>query len=136
LSGGVLRPVDLGAGGLTVRGDEAALEQLFLNVLLNAAQALEADGEAGVSVAVDGGNARVDIWDAGVGIDPEQLRSVFDPFMSTKREGTGLGLSVARQIVVAHGGAISIDSAVEAGTTVSIQLPLAVAEPRAQPGNA
>lgn len=136
LSGGVLRPVDLGAGGLTVRGDEAALEQLFLNVLLNAAQALEVGGEAGISVAIDGGNFQVDIWDAGVGIDPEQLRSVFDPFMSTKREGTGLGLSVARQIVVAHGGAISIDSAVEAGTTVSIQLPLAVAEPRAQPGNA
>ncbi len=123
-SGGVLRPAEIGAGALAVRGDEAALEQLFLNVLLNAAQSLEADGEAGVSVAVDGGTAQVDIWDTGVGIDPEQLRSVFDPFMSTKREGTGLGLSVARQIVVAHGGTISIDSALEAGTTVSIQLPL------------
>jgi signal transduction histidine kinase len=123
-SGGVLRPAEIGAGALAVRGDEAALEQVFLNVLLNAAQSLEVDGEAGVSVAVDGKTAQVDIWDTGVGIDPEQLRSVFDPFMSTKREGTGLGLSVARQIVLAHGGTISIDSAVEAGTTVSIQLPL------------
>jgi signal transduction histidine kinase len=123
-SGGVLRPAEIGVGELTVRGDEAALEQLFLNVLLNAAQSLEADGEAGVSVSVDGGAAQVDIWDTGVGIDPKQLGSVFDPFMSTKREGTGLGLSVARQIVVAHGGTISIDSALEAGTTVSIQFPI------------
>ncbi len=123
-SGGTLRPAEIGAGALAVRGDDAALEQLFLNVLLNAAQSLELDGEAGVSVAVDGGTAQVDIWDTGVGIDPEQLRSVFEPFMSTKREGTGLGLSVARQIVVAHGGTITIDSALEAGTTVSIQLPL------------
>lgn len=126
LSGGGLRPTDLGTASLIVRGDEAALEQLFLNVLLNAAQALEADGEAGISVSVGGGNVVVDIWDTGVGIDPGTLGSVFDPFVSTKREGTGLGLSVARQIVAAHGGAISIDSALEAGTTVSIQLPMAV----------
>jgi signal transduction histidine kinase len=123
--GGILRAPEIVADSLGIRGDEAALEQLFLNVLLNAAQALDVGGEAGVTVTVDAGGAQVDIWDTGVGIDAEQLPQVFDPFVSTKPDGTGLGLSMARQVVVAHGGSISIDSALEAGTTVSIRLPLA-----------
>ncbi|MFN2316310.1 MAG: PAS domain-containing sensor histidine kinase, partial [Gemmatimonadales bacterium] len=122
---GNLRPTEIGNDPLTVWGDENALEQVFLNVLLNAAQALDLEGEAGVTVTVNAGSAQVDIWDTGAGIDPEHVAQVFDPFVSTKSDGTGLGLSVARQIVVAHGGSISIDSAVEAGTTVSVRLPLA-----------
>lgn len=122
-----LRPTEIGPDPLAVWGDEGALEQVFLNVLLNAAQALDVEGEAGVSVTVNAGSAQVDIWDTGAGIDPEHVAQVFDPFVSTKPDGTGLGLSMARQIVVAHGGSIGIDSAVEAGTTVSIQIPLAAA---------
>jgi len=110
---------------LLVHGSAAALEQLFLNVLLNAAQALAADGQAGVVVSTTAGSAQVEIWDTGSGIAAEQLATVFEPFISTKQEGTGLGLAVSRQIVAAHGGEISIDSELEAGTTVSIRLPLA-----------
>ena len=122
--GAALAQIGIGARPLPVRGDDAALEQLFLNILLNAAQALGPDGKAGVTVVTAEGNVQVDIWDSGAGMAADQLEKVFDPFFSTKRDGTGLGLSVVRQIVNAHGGFISIDSAVDAGTTVSIRLSL------------
>jgi signal transduction histidine kinase len=124
-SGASLRQIEIGTVPLPVRGDEAALEQLFLNILLNAAQALGDSGQAGVTVTTDNGTAQVDIWDAGPGIPAERLEKVFDPFYSTKKEGTGLGLSVARQIVTAHAGSIDIDSAVDSGTTVTVKLSLA-----------
>ena len=122
--GARLSQIGIGVGPLPVRGDDAALEQLFLNILLNAAQALGVDGKAGVTVVTEQGSVQVDIWDSGVGMAADQLEKVFDPFFSTKRDGTGLGLSVVRQIVNAHGGFISIDSAVDAGTTVSVKLSL------------
>ena len=121
-SGATLDRIELGSTRLRVRGDEAALEQLFLNILLNAAQALGPKGEAGVTVSTENGCAQVDIWDSGPGIPRDRLVKVFDPFFSTKRDGTGLGLSVARQIVTAHAGSIEIDSAVDAGTTVTVKL--------------
>jgi signal transduction histidine kinase len=123
-SGGALNRVELGTIPLRVRGDEAALEQLFLNILLNSAQALGPQGQAGVTVSTENGSAKIDIWDSGQGILPERLEKVFDPFFSTKRDGTGLGLAVARQIVTAHAGSIEIDSAVDSGTTVTIKFSL------------
>lgn len=122
--GTVIDQVGIGGRSFRVRGDDAALEQLFLNLLLNAAQALGADGRAGVTMAAEDGKVRVDIWDSGVGMTPDQLEKVFDPFFSTKSDGTGLGLAVVRQIVNAHGGFIGIDSAIDAGTTVSIRFSL------------
>ena len=122
--GAVLQRIGASSQTYRVRGDEAALEQLFLNILLNAAEALSPGGKAGVTVVVDAGAVQVDIWDSGEGIPADQLETVFDPFFSTKRDGTGLGLAVVRQIVNAHGGLISIDSEVDAGTTVSIRLSL------------
>jgi signal transduction histidine kinase len=123
-SGALLTRFETAGVPLPVRGDDAALEQVFLNVLLNAAQALGNHGKAGVSMFRENGSARIDIWDSGSGIPPHQLANVFDAFYSTKTDGTGLGLSVARQIVIAHGGTIEIDSAVDSGTTVSIAFPL------------
>lgn len=123
--GAVLEQVEIASAALPVRGDDAALEQLFLNILLNAAQALGSDGRAGVTASTRTGRAHVDIWDSGPGITKDRLDKVFDPFYSTKKDGTGLGLSVARQIVLAHGGTITIDSGPDSGTTVSIRLPVA-----------
>lgn len=108
-----------------VRGDEAALEQLFLNVLLNAAQALPRGGAAGVAFATTDNQAEVDIWDRGMGIPRGNLGRVFDPFYSTKKEGTGLGLAIARGVVTGHGGSLTIESETGAGTTITISLPLA-----------
>jgi len=110
---------------VSVRGDAGALEQLFLNVIQNAAQALDAGGEAVVRIGREGGSAVVTIHDDGAGIPPEDLDRVFDPLFSTKEGGTGLGLTIARRIARAAGGDIHVDSARGQGTTVEIRLPLA-----------
>lgn len=113
---------------VTVRGDAGALEQLFLNVLQNAAQALDAGGEAVVRLDRASGSAVVSIHDDGVGIPPEILERVFDPLFSTKEAGTGLGLTIARRIARAAGGDIRVESARDAGTTVEVRLPIAATE--------
>ncbi len=94
-----------------VRGNGDALEQLFLNVILNAAQALQADGEAVVRFNRERASAVVTIHDDGIGIPAEDLERVFDPLFSTKEGGTGLGLTIARRIARAAGGDIHVDSA-------------------------
>jgi signal transduction histidine kinase len=110
---------------LTVRGDVGALEQLFLNIIQNAAQALDAGGEAVVRVDRDGESAVITIQDDGAGIPPEDLERVFDPLFSTKEGGTGLGLTIARRIARAIGGDVHVESARGTGTTVEVRLPLA-----------
>ncbi|MEO7610171.1 MAG: ATP-binding protein [Gemmatimonadales bacterium] len=113
----------VGVGHATaVRGDESALEQLFLNILLNAAQAVGGGGNAEVTVTTDATHALVQVRDSGPGIPADLLAHVFEPFFSTKEQGTGLGLSVARQIVSAHAGTIEITSAPATGTCVSVRL--------------
>jgi signal transduction histidine kinase len=114
------------AGGvpIPIRGDESALEQVFLNILLNAAQSLGTAGSASVAVTTGSGRACVVVRDSGAGIAPEWLERVFDPFVTTRADGTGLGLPIARGIVAAHGGTIGIASAPGQGTKVSIELPM------------
>jgi signal transduction histidine kinase len=110
---------------IAVKGDAAALEQLFLNLLLNAAQALEKGGQASVSVECTERELLISIRDTGSGIAQEDLEKVFEPFYSTRPEGTGLGLAIARQIAIAHGGEITMESLPGVGTTMRLQLPLA-----------
>jgi signal transduction histidine kinase len=107
---------------LLVRGDAASLEQLFGNVLTNAAQA-SADGRC-VHVSAEAGTSRVSITirDEGAGMTPDVLARAGEPLFSTKPEGTGLGLAIARRIAAAHGGELSIESVSGAGTIVSIHL--------------
>jgi signal transduction histidine kinase len=119
-----------------VLGDRAALEQLFLNLLLNAGEALDGTGpqfvEVGVGTAEDEpvpgvavSFAEVRIRDTGRGIAPDQLERVFEPLYSTKSGGTGLGLAVAERIARAHGGEIRVESEVGRGTTMAVRIPLA-----------
>ena len=108
-----------------ILGDSVALEQLFLNLLLNAAQALERGGSASLTLDVDGSDARIVVTDSGSGIPPEELIHVLDPFFTTKADGTGLGLPIARQIATAHGGSLRVESAPGQGTRVEVRLPLA-----------
>jgi signal transduction histidine kinase len=106
-----------------VYGDAAALEALFLNLLLNAAQALNARGSASVSVARDNGNALITISDDGGGVPANQLASLGKTFHSTKESGTGLGLPIARRIAESHGGTLRIASENGNGTSVYVALP-------------
>ena len=102
---------------------------MFLNLLLNAADAVGDAGTIRGASAVVGARARVDVADDGSGIAPEQLARVFDPFFTTKPvgKGTGLGLAISYEIVQRHGGEIEVRSELGRGTVFSVWLPLAAA---------
>ncbi len=111
-----------------VRGNPHDLEQVFLNLCLNAIQAMPDGGRAEVTAVAEGEEVRVDVADTGAGIAPEHLDEIFDPFFTTKEpgEGTGLGLSVSHSIIEQHRGRITVASEVGKGTTFSVYLPAAV----------
>jgi signal transduction histidine kinase len=109
---------------IRIRGDETALQQLFANLLFNAAQAMSVGGMTCVVADAAGGEAHVVIADTGAGISAMNLARLETPFFSTKANGTGLGLPIARQIVAAHGGSLVIESREAEGTTVRVCLPL------------
>jgi signal transduction histidine kinase len=125
--GATLSPLTGPGATAWVLGDAVALEQLFLNLLLNSAQALAPGGRASLVVDIDGADVRVVVTDTGVGISSDDLDHVLDPFFSTKADGTGLGLPIARQIAAAHGGSLKIESVPGDGTRVEVRLPLAAA---------
>jgi signal transduction histidine kinase len=114
---------------LEVLGDAAALEQLFLNILLNAAEALSMGGHAKIRATRDGDTVRVRVEDDGPGIPDEIRDRIFDPLFSTKETGTGLGLTISRRIVEAHRGRLDISGSTGGGTCVAIDLPAASDEP-------
>jgi signal transduction histidine kinase len=103
------------------------LNQVFLNLLVNAGHAIDANGTITLSTGADDEEAWVTVADTGCGIAPENLNRIFDPFFTTKPvgQGTGLGLSVSHSIVRKHGGRIEVDSEVGRGTRFTVHLPLA-----------
>jgi signal transduction histidine kinase len=109
---------------IPVKGDAAALEQLFLNLIQNAAEALSPNGEAVVELSVEDGSASVTIRDAGRGMPAEVQEKAFEPFFSTRSEGTGLGLPIARRIASAHSAELTLQSLPGQGTTAVVTLPL------------
>jgi signal transduction histidine kinase len=108
---------------LALRGDAAALEQLFLNLLRNAAEALPEGGLATLRVTESDGSFQVVVEDSGPGMSPEVRSRAFEPLFSTRTEGTGLGLPIAQRIAAAHGGSIQIEGRSEGGTRVTVWLP-------------
>ena len=106
-----------------VAADGAALEQLFLNLLLNAAQAVAPGGGATMELTTDDGRCTVTIEDDGAGMLLDDPGTAGRPFHTSKRGGTGLGLSIARKIAEVHGGDLGIDSAPGEGTVVRVRLP-------------
>jgi signal transduction histidine kinase len=125
-SAGARVEVDTGQVPLVVLGDAAALEQLFLNLLLNAAQAFDQPGGVvRVRASGDANHARIEVEDTGRGMSAETLASAFEPFVTTRAQGTGLGLAIARRVAVAHGGELSLESAPGIGTTAAVSIPRA-----------
>jgi len=112
-----------------VQGMEHKLQQVFLNLFLNARDAMPKGGWLTIVTREDRDGAVVEIADTGSGIPAEQLSRIYDPFFTTKEigKGTGLGLSITYGIVQEHGGTITCDSQIGQGTRFSIRLPLAVA---------
>jgi len=107
-----------------VEHDSDQIHQVMLNLVLNALQATDVNGKIGVTVELRGENAVIEVADNGRGIPAENLPNIFRPFFTTKGDGTGLGLSLARRIVEDHQGRIDVTSAVGKGTTFSVVLPL------------
>jgi signal transduction histidine kinase len=121
--GATLDPIS-GSPSPPLEGDAAALEQLFLNLLINAAQASPPGGRARVERESSGAHVTVRVVDVGAGIDETLAPALGRPFMSTKPFGTGLGLPIAQRIVAAHGGELSFESAPDVGTTAVVRLPV------------
>jgi two-component system sensor histidine kinase HydH len=105
--------------------DKDKMNQVFLNLLLNAIQAMEQGGELLVRTEKDGRNIIIKVLDNGVGIETENLGRVFDPYFTTKNDGTGLGLAMSSKIIEEHDGWIELSSVAGEYTEVRVVLPLA-----------
>jgi two-component system, cell cycle sensor histidine kinase and response regulator CckA len=120
-----------------VSGDQARLGQVFLNLIVNAAQAIDGDpaaNEITISTREEHGKAVIEVSDTGTGIGDQQAARIFDPFYTTKPQGSGvgLGLAICHRIVTALGGEISVSSAPKRGTTFRVVLPFAPEESAAR----
>jgi two-component system NtrC family sensor kinase len=107
-----------------VKADFGQLRQSFVNIALNACEAMSKGGTLTVTARVVGSNVEVRVGDTGPGIPPEHLAHIFDPFFTTKEKGTGLGLSVVYGIIERHAGTLDIESQLGQGTTVRVRLPV------------
>ena len=131
----VVMKLDVASAPLVVRADQIQLQQVVLNLLMNALESIDGATANERTVLIrcrqsDGQTGEVVVRDSGSGFSPETQELLFEPFFSTKPNGTGMGLSIARSIVDAHGGAIRAYNAERGGAIVEFTLPL---EPSAPP---
>jgi two-component system, NtrC family, sensor histidine kinase HydH len=115
--------------GAVVKADGEKLRQAFLNIVLNALQAVPSGGRVVISTTVreegtPNAVCEVAFQDTGPGMTSDTLEKVFEPFYTTKDDGTGLGLAITKKIIERHGGKVSIDTEVGRGTTVTVTLPI------------
>jgi signal transduction histidine kinase len=114
---------DYGTAHARVSADESQLQQAFMNLFLNAIEAMGQGGELTVATANSGGQLQISIRDTGAGIPAGDFAHIFETFFTTKRNGTGLGLAIVRHVVDQHHGLIDVQSEVGRGSTFSITLP-------------
>jgi C4-dicarboxylate-specific signal transduction histidine kinase len=127
---GVALRLDLAADGRAVSGDRVQLQQVLLNLIMNGVDAMTAATERtrqlGVSSApVGDGSIEVSIEDTGTGVAPEIAQRIFEPFFTTKADGLGMGLSICRSIIEAHGGRLWMSPRTPRGTALHFSLPVA-----------
>src|SRR5579859_5472362 len=104
--------------------DRAQLKQAFYNIIKNALQAMRSGGILRIRTEADGTHVTISFIDSGHGIAPEQIGQLFEPYFTTKQNGTGLGLMIVQRIVREHGGTIEVESDKDRGTTFRIKLPI------------
>ena len=103
--------------------DRGQMEQVFFNLMKNALEAMKDGGELAIEIVHDDTSVSVGFRDSGSGMSDEALARLFEPFRTTKKKGTGLGLMISRRIVAAHGGEIAVSSEEGRGTTFTVKLP-------------
>ena len=104
--------------------DPAQIQQVLVNLIKNAMQAMTTGGTLTVQTGEGGDGVWVSVSDTGRGIPKDEINRIFEPFFTTKKQGTGLGLMIVQRIIRAHNGRIEIESHVGRGTTFRILLPL------------
>jgi two-component system, sporulation sensor kinase A len=109
---------------IVIYGNEVQIKQVFVNLIKNAIEVMPNGGHIFINMEKDGGFVNISVIDQGCGIPEEHLEKIGQPFFSTKKEGTGLGLMITYNIVQNHHGTISVSSQVNVGTTFTITLPL------------
>ena len=130
---GIALQTVVGPGLPVLDVDAGQLEQVLLNLITNSIDAMPEGGELRVTAGASGAWLEITVADSGSGIEPAHVGRVFDPLFTTKErgKGTGLGLTIARDVVAAHGGTIAVSSRRDEGTEVKVRLP--VARPAAEP---
>ena len=113
-----------GLPGLTFDCDPEQLKQVLLNLVINAIQAMPDGGEVVIASRAEGEKAIIEVRDQGCGVSQEEMEHIYDPFFTTKENGTGLGLAVAHQIVAHLGGVLSARNNPDRGMTFAVELPL------------
>lgn len=113
---------------LYVEADDIKLRQALLNIIRNASEAIGAAGRIQIELLASADTAQIRISDNGKGIPKEYLSTLFDPFVTHKKDGTGLGLAITRQVIQAHQGQIEVTSQENVGTTFTLYLPLSPVE--------
>ena len=103
--------------------DDVQVKQVFYNIVKNAMQAMDDEGILKIDTGVSERFVLISIEDNGSGIDPEKLGAIYEPFHTTKKEGTGLGMMIVQRIMRDHGGEISINSEPEKGTKITLRFP-------------
>ena len=115
--------LDIPAALPNVALDAEQMEQVFFNLLKNALEAMKDGGKVDIALNSDDRDVSVSFRDNGIGIPPDQLANLFEPYRTTKEKGSGLGLMISKRIVTEHGGAIAAESQPGKGTTFTITLP-------------
>jgi signal transduction histidine kinase len=128
----VERTLHVDEGLPEITADAELLRQAFLNLCVNAIQAMQEHGGGKLSVRArrDGDGVAVEVEDTGPGVDAESAAHVFEPFFTTKANGTGLGLAIVRQAAEAHGGTVEVESPSGRGALFRVRLPGAKPEER------
>jgi signal transduction histidine kinase len=112
-----------GPNSTPLMADPLQMEQVFLNLIGNAVQAMSGGGVLDICTRFTNESVEMLFGDTGIGIAPADLSLIFQPFHTTKHRGSGLGLSIVKKIVEAHGGTVHVESKQDEGTTVNVRLP-------------
>ena len=116
------------AESIYIMADSIELKQLVINIVKNSIEAIEDNGEIDISLQIIDGHAVVSVSDNGMGMGPERLERIGEPFYSTKEKGSGIGLAICRKIVHRLQGEMDFESEINKGTTVTIRIPLATGQ--------